>query len=325
MKAVVVDSAQRAVQVVDRALPSPAAGEALVRVRRAGICGTDLEIVRGYMHFDGVLGHEFVGRVEACDDSAWIGRRVVGGINASCRTCPTCLRGQPRHCPGRTVLGILGRDGAMATHVALPVDELREVPDTLGDEHAVFAEPLAAALEILEQVHVRPSDDVLILGDGRLAQLCAQVLLLHGCHVTVSGRHEAKLALVAQRGARTVHADAHAAALPGTRHDLVVDATGSAEGAALALSRCRPRGTVVLKSTVASAGALPIVPTIVDEITVVGSRCGELGPALRLLDAGHVEVAQLVSGVYPLAKAREAFAFAETRGVLKVLLDCADE
>lgn len=321
MKAVLADAGQRSVHVVERPLPMLAADEALVRVRRAGICGTDLEIARGYMHFAGVLGHEFVGRVESCEDAAWIGRRVVAGINASCRTCPSCLRGLGRHCPTRTVLGIVGRDGAMATHVSIPIAELRAVPDTLGDEHAVFAEPVAAALEILEQAHVRPTDEVLLLGDGRLAQLCAQVLLLHGCDIMVSGHHEGKLALLSQRGARTVHADA----LGDKRYDVVVEATGSAEGAALALSRCRPRGTIVLKSTVAGAAALPIVPTVVDEITVVGSRCGELGPALRLLDAGHIEVAQLISGVYPLAKAREAFAFAETRGVLKVILDCADD
>lgn len=321
MKAVVVDAGARAVHVVDRPSPTLAPGEAIVRVRSAGICGTDLEIARGYMRFDGILGHEFVGRVESCEDSGWLGRRVVGGINASCGNCGDCRRGFGRHCPTRTVLGILGRDGAMATHVSIPIAELRAVPDTLGDEIAVFAEPVAAALEILEQAHVRPTDRILILGDGRLAQLCAQVLLLQGCDVTVSGRHESKLLLLSQRGARTVRADA----LPDKRFDIVVEATGSPEGAALALSRCRPRGMVVLKSTVAGGGAVPVVPTVVDEITVVGSRCGELGPALRLLDAGHIEVAQLVSGVYPLSKAREAFAFAETRGVLKVLLDCSDE
>lgn len=321
MRAVVVDPAHKRVVLEQRPIPEPAPDEALVRVRLAGICGTDLELMRGYMGFTGTPGHEFTGRVERCDaDPAWVGKRVVAEINAACRACPECARGDGRHCPHRTVLGILGRDGAMAEHVAVPVACLHEVPSSLGDEHAVFAEPVAAALEILETAHVKPSDQVLLLGDGRLAQLAGQVLLLLGCDVTVAGRYKSKLDILRGRGARVVMFED----LPSRKWDVVVEATGSPDGAAEAVARCRPRGTVCLKSTVAAAGGVPVVPTVVDEIRVVGSRCGPFAPALRLLASGQVEVAPLVSGVWPLSKAPEAFAYAQGREVLKVLLDATN-
>jgi threonine dehydrogenase-like Zn-dependent dehydrogenase len=317
MRAVVIDPESKRVMVEERPMPHPAEGEALVKVRYAGICGTDVEMVHGYMRHHGVPGHEFVGRVERSDSAPeWVGRRVVGEINAPCRHCPGCRRGDGNHCPERTVLGIVGRDGAMATHLVLPVANLHEVPATLGDEHAVFTEPLAAALEILETVHVKPSDEVLLMGDGRLAQLIGQVLLLTGCSVTACGRWQSKLGLLASRGAKTVLSDE----LPDRKWDVVVEATGTQDGAATALAHCRPRGTVVLKSTVAGGGGVPTVPLIVDEIRVVGSRCGPYSPALRLLASGKIEVAQLVSGVWPLSKAPEAFTFAQGREVLKVLL-----
>ena len=319
MKAVVADTAARQVRLEDRPVPEAGPGEALIRVRHAGICGTDLEIVNGYMPGSGVLGHEFVGKVEACADASWIGRRVVGGINVACGSCAACAHGEGRHCEQRTVLGISGRDGAMATHLTLPVANLLEVPAELGDEHAVFAEPLAAALEILDQVHVHPRDRVLVLGDGRLAQLVVQVLALVGCEVTVSGRHRAKLDLARASGARVHLSDE----LPAGRYALVVEATGSPDGPAEALARCQPRGTVVLKSTTAAAAGFPVVPAVIDEIRVVGSRCGDLAPALRLLASGRVAVSPLVSGVYPLSRAKEAFAFASGRDVLKVLLDAS--
>ena len=318
MKAVVLDQKNKRALVEDRPEPVPADGEALIRVRLAGICGTDLELMAGYMDFHGVPGHEFVGRVERCDSQPFmIGKRVVGEINAGCNACPECARDLRRHCATRTVMGILGRDGAMATHLVLPVQNLLEVPATLGDEHAVFAEPVAAALEVLETAHIRPSDSVLLMGDGRLAQVTGQVLLLLGCDLTVAGRYKSKLDLLRARGARTVMSDA----VPERKWDVVIEATGSPDGAALALRRCRPRGTVVLKSTVAGTAGVPIVPTVVDEIRVTGSRCGPFAPALRLLESGRVEVAPLISGVWPLVKAPEAFAFAQGREVLKVLLD----
>ncbi len=322
MKAVILDQKNKRVLVEDRPQPVPARGEALIRVRLAGICGTDLELLHGYMDFRGVPGHEFVGKVERCDDQPeWIGKRVVGEINAACGACPECARGLGRHCPTRTVMGILGRDGAMATHACLPIANLFEVPPTLGDEHAVFTEPVAAALEVIETAHVRPSDHVLLMGDGRLAQVTGQVLLLLGCDLTVSGRYKSKLELLRSRGARVVMSDE----LPERKWDVVIEATGSPEGPGLALRHCRPRGTVVLKSTVAGAAGVPVVPAVVDEIRVTGSRCGPFAPALRLLDAGRVEVAPLISGVWPLEKAPEAFAFAQGREVLKVLLDATTD
>lgn len=317
MKALVMDRSSRTVSLEDRPVPEPGPGEALVAVRQAGICGTDLEIVNGYMGFSGILGHEFVGRVEACADEAWTGRRVVGEVNLSCGTCGRCLRGLRRHCAQRRVLGIDGHDGALAEYLTLPIENLHAVPDSVGDEHAVFTEPLAAALEVLEQVEIRPSQDVLLLGDGRLAQLLAQVLLLTGCDLTACGKHASKLALLSRRGVRTVLLDD----LSDDRYDVVVEATGSPSGPELAVRHCRPRGTIVLKSTVAASAGLPITPLVIDEIRVVGSRCGEFGPALRLLEQGRVDVASLVSGIYPIAKAREALEHARGREVLKVLVD----
>jgi threonine dehydrogenase-like Zn-dependent dehydrogenase len=320
MKAVVIDPDQRRVILADRPVPEPGPGEALVRVRLAGICGTDLEMVQGYMRFAGVPGHEFVGKVERCDSAPqWVGRRVVGEINAACGACEACAKGHGRHCPTRTVMGILGRDGAMATHCVLPVANLHEVPAHLGDEHAVFAEPIAAALEVAETAHVKPSHEVLMLGDGRLAQAIGQVLLLIGCDLTVAGKHRNKLDILQSRGARTVAHDE----IPDRKWDIVVEATGSPDGPAQALARCRPLGTVCLKSTVAAGAGIPVVPTIVDEIRVVGSRCGPFAPALRLLASGRIEVAPLISGVWPLEKAPEAFVFAQSREVLKVLLDAS--
>ena len=318
MKALIACPETKDVRLEDRPRPEPGPGQALVQVRQAGICGTDLEIVKGYMSFSGVLGHEFVGRVEACEsDPAWVGRRVVGELNCACGGCDNCRRGLPRHCENRTVLGIERHDGAFAEYLTLPVANLHAVPDTVGDEHAVFTEPLAAALEILAQVRIDPSHDVLLLGDGRLAQLIGQVLLLTGCRLTVAGKHESKLAHLKSRGARTVLADK----LGEERHDVVVEATGSPAAAEMAVRRCRPRGTLVLKTTLAGGAGLPLTDVVIDEITVVGSRCGDFAPALRLLAQGLVDPSPLISGIYPLSKAQEAFEYARGREVVKVLLD----
>lgn len=296
--------------------PVPPPGEALVRVRLAGICNTDLEIVRGYMGFRGVLGHEFVGTVEEAEDRSLIGQRVVGEINAYCGECPTCQAGRPTHCPHRTTLGIWGRDGAFAEYLTLPVRNLHTVPDAISDEEAVFTEPLAAALEILEQVHLRPTDRVIVLGDGKLGLLVAQVLALMGCDLLAVGRHREKLAILAWRGIPTLlEAEAE-----GLAADVVVECTGRPEGFAAARRILRPRGMLVLKSTYHGGVEADLTGLVVDEITLVGSRCGPFPPALRLLQHGLVDARSLISAVYPLAQGVEAFARAAEPGVLKVLL-----
>lgn len=298
-------------------VPEPAAapGEAVLRVRMAGICGTDLELVRGYADFRGTLGHEFVGEVERCDDAAWIGRRVVAEINATCGRCEACLVGMRSHCLAREVLGIRGRDGAFAERVVVPVANLHVVPEGLPDECAVFAEPVAAALQILAQVPIARGDAVVVLGDGKLGLLVAMVLVRHGCEVTVLGRHARKLAVAATLGART----ARPGELGSRRFAWVVEASGSASGLQHALTLVRPRGTLVLKSTVHGASPIAMSPVVVDELTIVGSRCGPFASALAAL--GAIDPRPLVDHVLPLAQALEAFALAQTPGVLKVLLD----
>ena len=300
--------------------PAPAAGEARVRVLVAGICNTDLELVRGYYPFTGIPGHEFVGRVEtAAGAEPWVGRRVVGEINASCGTCAACRAGRPTHCERRTVLGIRGRDGAFAEGLTLPIKNLHEVPPGISDETAVFAEPLAAALEIQEQVAIGPRDRVVVIGDGKLGHLVAQTLALTGCALTVIGRHPAKLALLAARGITTGLADD----IPRAQADVVVECTGNAEGLDLARAAVRPRGTIVLKSTYRGSASVDISRIVVDEITLVGSRCGPFAPALALLADGRVDVRPLVHARFPLHEAVAAFAEAARPGVMKVLLEVA--
>lgn len=291
-------------------------GEARVRVRLAGVCATDLELVKGYMGFHGTLGHEWVGEVEAAPDAAWVGKRVVGDINCPCGACPTCLAGRPTHCPQRTVLGILGRDGAFAEHLSLPTANLHLVPDGVPDEAAVFVEPLAAACQILEQLHVRPSHRVVVLGTGRLGQLCARVLALSGAEVAAVGRNPVTLALLPP-AIRAVPLS-QAATLAGA--DVVVDCTGNPDGLALATSLVRPGGTLVLKTTVHDLGRIEPNRWVIDEITVVGSRCGPFEPALRLLAAGLVDPTPLISARLPLGRGVEALALAGQPGQVKVLL-----
>jgi threonine dehydrogenase-like Zn-dependent dehydrogenase len=303
--------------------PAPPPGEALVRVRLAGVCHTDLELTRGYMGFQGTLGHEFVGEVAETaplpgeSSPVAVGQRVVGEINAACGACAACQAGWGRHCPTRTVLGILGRDGTFADYLTLPLANLHAVPDGLPDEAAVFVEPLAAALEILEQVAIRPTDRVLVLGDGKLGQLVARVLAATGCDLTVVGHHADKRALLAAAGI------AARATPPAAGADVVVDCTGRATGFVEAMELVRPRGTLVLKSTVATQPGEPplsLAPLVIDEITVVGSRCGPFGPALRALAEGRVAVQPLVTDEYALDDGAAAFARAAEPGVLKILL-----
>jgi threonine dehydrogenase-like Zn-dependent dehydrogenase len=299
----------------DVPLPQAPAGEALVRVRCAGICNTDLELLRGYCPFAGVPGHEFVGVVER-GPAGLVGRRVVGEINAVCGECESCLRGHPTHCARRTVLGIAGRDGALGQFLALPVRNLHAVPDGLDDELAVFTEPLAAALEIGEQVEIGPGDRVLVAGDGKLGQLVARSLALAPCEVSVVGRHARKLALLDAAGIRTLpEPDVASGAF-----DVAIECTGNPEGFALARRALRPRGTLVLKSTYAGRLTLDASALVVDEIRVVGSRCGPFASALRLLAEGKIDPRPLVDARYPLARAVEAFEHAGRPGALKVLV-----
>ncbi|MEZ4310366.1 MAG: alcohol dehydrogenase catalytic domain-containing protein [Polyangiaceae bacterium] len=280
------------------------------RSRGGGVCNTDLELCRGYMGFQGILGHELVGVVSEGPD-AWKGKRVVSEINFACGACETCARGLGRHCPTRTVMGILNADGAMAERIAVPVANLHAVSDGVSDEAAVFAEPLAAAFEILEQVHVTAATRCTVLGDGKLGALVAQVLHQAGAQVLAVGKHEDKLATLSKRGVRTVLLDAWDRA----QADLVVEATGTAAGLELAMSATRPRGTLVLKSTVADRSSLHLAPIVIHEIGVLGSRCGSFPPALRALEASSVDTASLVSAKVPLSRAREALARAGERAV----------
>ena len=296
--------------------PRAAAGEAVVAVTVAGVCSTDLEILKGYMGFSGVIGHEFVGRV-AEGPGEWLGRRVVGEINCPCGRCGLCRDGLGNHCPGRTVVGIAGRDGVFAEHVALPVANLYEVPPAVDDDRAVFVEPLAAAFQVLEQVDVG-GRAVAVLGDGRLGQLVARVLAGAAGRLLLVGRHEAKLRLAARQGIETCPGEAFQ---PAGQFDVVVDATGRADGFALAMEAVRPRGTIVLKSTVAGVGGPNLSPLVINEVTVVGSRCGPFRRALRALQAGQVEVASLITARFGLSDGLAALEAARSGGNVKVLID----
>jgi 2-desacetyl-2-hydroxyethyl bacteriochlorophyllide A dehydrogenase len=299
-------------------LPTPTLGpdEALVRVRLAGICSTDLELVRGYYPYTGVIGHEFVGEIVQADDDLWVGMRVVGEINIACGECETCRRGHPAHCERRSVLGIRERYGAFAEYLVLPLANLHPVPDAIPDGAAVFTEPLAAALEILQQVHIHPADRVLVLGGGRLGQLVAQVLALTGCDLRVLARHPQQRQLLAAQKISTVTMDD----VRPRSMDIVIEATGSPDGFAQARLAVRPRGTLVLKSTYAGQLTADFSSLVVEEINLVGSRCGPFAPALRLLQSGRVDVLPLIAGRYALKDGLAAMQQAAQPGVLKVLL-----
>ena len=316
MRALVLDGDVVSLQV-ERSAPTPGEGEVLVRVVRAGVCDTDLQLVGGYMGFSGVLGHEFVGIAE---EGPFAGRRVVGEINCNCRRCATCLAGRPTHCPHRTTIGIAGHDGAFADYVAVPQHNLHLVPDALPTDVAVFAEPVAAAFQIPCQLSLNRTDRVVVLGDGRLGNLCAQVLAGICDPVVVAGKHPEKLALLDALGIETVLV----ADLPSDRSvDVVVDCTGSDTGLPTALGIVRPRGTIVLKTTVAGTQRIPWAPIVIDEVTIVGSRCGPFDRALEALEAGSVSVLPLISKRFDLSDGVSALDAAKRRGVLKVLIDVA--
>jgi threonine dehydrogenase-like Zn-dependent dehydrogenase len=301
--------------------PRAVGGEALVRVTLSGICNTDLEIARGYAGFEGTLGHEFVGVVERAEDAPeLVGRRVVGEINAGCGRCALCAGGDTRHCPRRTVLGILGRDGAHAESLLLPAANLLCVPEEIADEQAVFTEPLAAACGILERAEINEAMRVGVVGDGKLGLLCAQALAaLTGASLVLVGKHASKLDIAARRGIETALADALPASFRSS-FDVVIEASGAAKGFALALDLLRPRGVVILKSTFQGTTEFDAARLVVNDISVVGSRCGRFAPALELLRRGAVDVSSLVSETYPLAEALRAMQRAAAPGVLKVLL-----
>jgi threonine dehydrogenase-like Zn-dependent dehydrogenase len=297
----------------------PAAeGEAVIRVTKSGICNTDIEITRGYAGFEGTIGHEFVGIVEESGRAEIVGKRVVGEINAGCGRCALCLAGDPRHCPGRTVLGIKGRDGAHAEYLRLPDANLVEVPDEVSDEQAVFAEPLAAAYGITEQVEILPETSVAVIGDGKLGILCALSLGLRSNKVTLIGRHASKLKIAERQGIETL-LSGEAEKMP-SAFDVVVEASGSESGFAAALDIVRPRGKIVLKSTFQGRPVWEAWRVVVDEITIVGSRCGRFEPAVRLLAEGKIDVIPMISTDLPLSRGVEAMAEAQAKGAMKVLL-----
>lgn len=300
--------------VDDYPYPTAPPGEALIRPHLMGICNTDLELIRGYMDFRGVLGHEFVGTVLESDDATWIGQRVVGEINAACRRCVVCLRGDESHCPNRTTLGIYRRDGVMAEAFVLPTACLHAVPESIADEAAVFVEPLAAALEIVQQIHLRPTEHVAVVGDGKLGAMIVQVLRLPGCAVTLIGRHPERWDVFRRQGILC----RHVSDLPDTLFDVVVDCTGQPGGLDTARKLVRPRGRMVLKSTFHAPAQLNLTMVTVDEVHLIGSRCGPFAPALRLLERGLIETQPLISAQFALSDAPAALAAAH--GQLKVLL-----
>jgi threonine dehydrogenase-like Zn-dependent dehydrogenase len=295
--------------------PQPSPGEALVKVLQAGICNTDLELLRGYYPYCGVPGHEFVGVVVEGPESL-LQKRVVGEINAACGHCRYCLQGMPTHCENRTVLGIVNRSGAFAEYLTLPVKNLHPVPDNVSTDAATFTEPIAAALEIQEQVKITPKEKVLVVGDGKLGQLIAQTLALTGCELWVLGRHRDKLAKLSDRGIQTGLVED----LPNQKFDIAVECTGNPEGLAIALAQLRPRGILVLKSTYAGRVNLDMSSIVVNEITLIGSRCGPFLPALELLANHQIHVSSLIAEKYPLAEGLVAFAQAQQKGALKILL-----
>ncbi len=302
----------------DLAEPTPAAGEALVRVRLAGICGTDLQLVNGYYPFTGIPGHEFVGEViDAPDEPAWRGRRVVGEINITCGSCRQCRAGRPSHCETRSVLGIKNHDGAFAEFLTLPTANLHRVPDGVSDLAAVFAEPMAAALRLTQQVNIETDDRVLVIGAGRLGQLAAQALHASGCDLTVAARYPAQREVLISHGITAIHEQQ----IPDHAIDVVVEATGSPAGLETALRAVRPRGTVVLKTTCSGQTAADLSRLVVNEIMLVGSRCGPFQPALDLLERGRVDPTALVQARYGIQQTQAAFHDAAAKGALKVLFE----
>lgn len=314
MRAIVLEKDDVQVDMV-RPAPAPAAEEVIVRVTRAGVCETDLQLIKGYMGFRGILGHEFVGVAES---GPLAGQRVVGEINCACWQCDTCRGGFPTHCPNRTVLGILNHDGAFADLIAVPQRNLHRVPDSIPDDIAVFTEPVAAAFQIPAQIEIAGTERIVVLGDGRLGNLCAQVLASMVDDVLVIGKHREKLALLEGLGLKTALLSDD---VPHRSFDIVVECTGSDSGLPTALKLVRPRGTIVLKTTVAGTQTLAWAPFVIDEITLVGSRCGPFDRALNALEHGLVDVEPLITDRFSLSNGLSALQRAQQTGVLKVLIE----
>lgn len=317
MKAIVFDDELK----IDKnyPMPEPKDGEALVKVVLAGICNTDYEITKGYMGYKGILGHEFTGIVESVNssDKSLLGKRVVGEINLGCEQCEWCKKGLQRHCPNRGTLGIWQKDGCFAQYVTMPLNNLIEIPDSVTDKEAVFIEPLAAALEILEQLHIKPIDKVLVLGDGKLGLTTALALNASGLDVTLVGKHQNKLDIAKKQGVKTqLLCDKSQS----RDYDIVVEATGSLSGFETSISSVKPRGTLVLKSTIAASKEFNFAPIVIDEITVLGSRCGQFKPAMRYLEQKKIDFSPFISGVYNIDHALEAFEKNKDKDTLKILI-----
>ena len=319
MKAVVFDNELKLDN--NYAKPIPKEGEALIRVTLAGICNTDYEITKGYMGYVGILGHEFVGVVEEVNgaDKSWVGKRVVAEISWGCDdpNCEWCAKKNYRHCPNRHTIGIWKKDGCMAEYLTVPTNILFEVPQNVTDEQAVFVEPLAAACEILEQLHIEPTSKVLVLGDGKLGLTTALTLNAHNLDVLLVGKHQNKLDIAKAQGVKTQLLNEFT---PEKKYDVVVEATGSASGFETSMSLTKPRGVLVLKSTVATGKELNLAPIVIDEITVLGSRCGQFGPALRLLEKNRIDFSPFISKTYSIDDALEAFEAHKSKETLKILI-----
>lgn len=317
MRAVVFDKELKLIK--DYPMPVLKEGEALVKVILVGICNTDVEITKGYMGFSGVIGHEFVGEVVEIrgENQELLGKRVVGEINLGCGNCEWCAKGLQRHCYNRSVLGIFNRDGCMADYVSMPIENLLVVDDNIPDEEAIFTEPIAAAFEILEQKHIQPNEKIAVLGDGKLGLLISIVLSYTQAYLTVIGKHEEKLKVVEKYGIKT-------ALLKDLKEervfDTVVDATGSVSGLECAMKILKPRGVLVLKSTVATGKDFNISPFVVDEIAILGSRCGRFEPALRLMKRGLIDTKPFIEKIFDADNAIEAFELSRQKGILKVIL-----
>ncbi len=320
MRAIVLDD-DRVRLDLNRSIPVREPGEALIRVLYSGVCNTDLELVKGYMGYRGVMGHEFVGRVEEADDPGMMGKRVTGEINLPCHDCGYCQSDKGNHCPNRKVLGILGKDGAFAEYATLPVSNLHIVPDEISDKDAVFTEPLAAAFRIIEQVDINEDTTVMVMGDGKLGLLIAQAMGATGCNLTVAGRHPDRLDHLKQNGINTILVN-NKDKTPETEilYDLVVEATGSKNGFNMALDLVRPEGTIALKSTVADTASIDTNRLVINEVTMIGSRCGPFTKALSAMKDGSVKTDWLVNETVPLDNGLRALELAERRDTIKILI-----
>lgn len=300
----------------DYPMPKPEYNEALIRVTCVGICGTDIEITKGYMEFNGIPGHEFTGIVEKCSEKRLEGKRVAGEINIGCGVCRYCLNRMGNHCPNRSVMGILKKDGAFAEYITLPAKNLHCIPDSVLDHEAVFVEPLAAAFEITRRVHIKPGDKVCVLGDGKLGLLVAQVLSLTGCYLAVIGHYKDKLSILDSRGIETFNGSI----ADGKKFDFVVECTGSPCGLEEAYRIVNPGGSIIMKTTSAIRESINLNCVVIDEVSIIGSRCGPFAPALRTLAMKIVDVNPIISKTFSLEDGIEAFRYASKKGILKVII-----